>query len=74
MDENNVCVPSIRLCAQIITVVSNNFWLSGGGPPLDEPMCGFTGARCDYRPYYFGGAALLLAIILLFCSLWARQR
>jgi hypothetical protein len=58
----------------IIHQVANNFWLNAAGPPLDEPICGFTGALCDNRPYYFGGAALLLIILIAICALFARQR
>ena len=54
--------------------MSTDFWLDGAGPPLDEPVCGFTGARCDYSAYYYGSAALLLAIILFICVLLARRR
>jgi hypothetical protein len=58
----------------IIHQGDNNFWLSAAGPPLDEPICGFTGVLCDYRPYYFSGAALLLIILIAICALFARQR
>ena len=58
----------------IITQGDNDFWLDPAGPPLDEPICGFTGALCDYRPYYYGGAALLLVILIAIGAFFARHR
>jgi hypothetical protein len=32
---------------------------------VDEPACGFTGSKCDYRPYIYGGIALAVVLLLI---------
>jgi hypothetical protein len=46
--------------------LATGFWL-GGTVPVAVPTCGFTGSKCDYTPYIYGGiavAVMLLALIL----------
>ena len=49
--------------AQIVTLIAHNFWLTGA-PPLDEPVCGFTGSKCDYTPYIYGAIALVVILVV----------
>ncbi len=55
-----------------MTVVSDDFWL-GGGPPPNEPACGFTGSICDYSNYYYIAAAVLVLILLFIGGYFVRR-
>jgi hypothetical protein len=59
---------------QTVTEVPDNFWLGGVGPPVDEPVCGFTGSRCDYSAYYYGGGGAILFIVLVIGGFFVRRR
>ena len=30
---------------------------------MDEPVCGYTGSKCDNTPYIYGSAALFVVIV-----------
>lgn len=58
---------------QTVTEVPGNFWLGGAGPPVNEPVCGFTGSRCDYSPYYYAGGGVVLLIMLIIVGFFIRR-
>ena len=53
-------------------VYAGNIW-SGGYQPLDEPVCGYTGSKCDYTPYYAGGGTLVAVLLLILGTLLLRR-
>ena len=40
----------------------------GGYVPLDEPVCGYTGVKCDNRPYIYGAVGLVAGILAIVAS------
>ena len=49
---------------QSVIADRDDFWL-GGVLPVDEPVCGFTGVKCDYDPYIYGSVALVVVVLML---------
>ena len=47
------------------------FWM-GGRRPLDRPVCGFTGADCDYTVYYCSAAAVVALVLMVVAGLIYR--
>ena len=68
----------LRFIVQVIEELNTMMWYGTDDyatPPLDEPECGFTYAKCDRTMYYVGafGALALITFIIVTVVLYKKR-